>query len=142
MKADPSQDKYFYITGWIVFGLFALYLLISEILDFSLVRHIPPCALHSMTGYYCPGCGGTRAVLSLIKGNLLTSIFYHPFVIYAFAIGGWFMISQTIERISKHKINIGMHYRHIYLWLALIIIVVNCLIKNLALAIWGIPLMG
>ena len=134
MKAEPSQDIYFYVTGWIICGLFVLYLGASVIFDFSLSKYIPLCALHSMTG--------TRAVLSLLDGHLLMSFFYHPFVLYAVVFGGWFMISQTIERISRHKIRIAMHYRNIYLWLALAIVVVNCLIKNLVLAIWGIPLMA
>lgn len=142
MKAEPSHDIYFYVTGWIMIGLLSLYLFVTKILNISLVQYIPPCALHTMTGYYCPGCGGTRAVLSLMEGNLLLSIFYHPFVIYALVVGGWFMISQTIERISGHKLCIGMHYRNIYLWLALAIIVLNCLIKNLVLGIGGIALMG
>lgn len=142
MKAEPSQDKYFYVTGWILCGLLGLYVFITKILDFSLVEYIPACALKEMTGYYCPGCGGTRAVLSLLDGHLLLSIFYHPFVVYTLIIGGWFMISQTIERVSRHKIPIGMHYRNIYLWLALAIVVVNCLVKNLVLGIWGIALMG
>lgn len=142
MKAEPSQDIYFYVTGWIVCGIFALYVAASILFDFSLAHYIPACSLHVMTGYYCPGCGGTRAVLSLLDGHLLTSFFYHPFVLYAVVVGGWFMISQTIERVSRHKIRIAMHYRNIYLWLALAIVIVNCLIKNLVLGIWGIPLMG
>ena len=32
-----------------------------------------PCLFHMMTGAYCPGCGGTRAVKSLLKGEILLS---------------------------------------------------------------------
>jgi hypothetical protein len=30
----------------------------------------PPCVFHLLTGLYCPGCGGTRAILALLAGNV------------------------------------------------------------------------
>lgn len=42
-----------------------------------------PCLFHTLTGAYCPGCGGTRAVKSLLKGKILLSALYHPLVPYA-----------------------------------------------------------
>lgn len=41
-----------------------------------------PCLFHFFTGFYCPGCGGTRAVRLLLQGNLVKSFVYHPFVLY------------------------------------------------------------
>lgn len=52
------------------------------------------------------------------------------------------MISQMIERISRGKIHIGMHYRDLYLWIALVIAIVNCLVKNLILATTGVAPLG
>lgn len=98
--------------------------------------------IHSMTGYYCPGCGGTRATYALLHGKIITSLYYHPIVVYGVVVGGWFMISQTIERLSRGKLCVGMRYRDLYLWIALAIAIVNCLVKNLVLAITGIALLG
>lgn len=106
------------------------------------VIHVAPCMIHSMTGYYCPGCGGTRATYALLHGKIITSLYYHPIVVYGVVVGGWFMISQTIERLSQGKLRIGMRYRDLYLWIALTIAIVNCLVKNLVLAITGIALLG
>lgn len=36
-----------------------------------------PCAFHSLTGLYCPGCGGTRAVRELLYGDLRMSFQHH-----------------------------------------------------------------
>ena len=33
-----------------------------------------PCLFHLMTGLYCPGCGGTRAVRALFRGDLAMSL--------------------------------------------------------------------
>ncbi len=45
--------------------------------------------------------------------------FYHPIVVYTAVFFGWFMLSQTIEKASRGRFAIGMHYRDIYLWIAL-----------------------
>lgn len=42
-----------------------------------------PCLFHWITGLYCPGCGGTRAIGALLQGQLLKSFCYHPFVLFA-----------------------------------------------------------
>ena len=44
-----------------------------------------PCLFHAMTGFYCPGCGGTRAVAALLRGDLVSSFCYHPLVLYGAA---------------------------------------------------------
>ena len=41
-----------------------------------------PCLFHLVTGYYCPGCGGTRAIASLLHGQLFRSFLYHPVILY------------------------------------------------------------
>lgn len=141
MKTDKLLDKIFYIIGWIciaigaiVFGLYRAGVLPTI--------HMTSCMIHAMTGYYCPGCGGTRATYALLHGKIITSLYYHPIVVYGVVVGGWFMISQTIERISRGKIHIGMHYRDLYLWIALVIAIVNCLVKNLILATTGVAPLG
>lgn len=39
-----------------------------------------PCIFKEITGFYCPGCGGTRSVLALCSGNVIKSFLLHPFV--------------------------------------------------------------
>ncbi|MCC8167769.1 MAG: DUF2752 domain-containing protein [Clostridiales bacterium] len=140
LKADPSQDFYLYIVGWCLIGTFALLMTVLKVSGLRLSEIIPPCIFHFLTGYYCPGCGGTRAIIALVHGQLLKSFMYHPFVAYIAVLGGWFMISQTIERISGYRIRIGLHYRNIYVWITLILIFGNWIIKNLVLFAAGIHL--
>ena len=106
---------------------------------FQLLR---PCAVNALTGFYCPGCGGTRAVHALLSGHIFRSFACHPIVPMAAVLAGWFMVSQTIERISAGRIRIGMHMRDVYLWGALGVIIANFLVKNLALLIWGVDLLA
>lgn len=132
-KKINTDENVLYIIGWIliVFLLFAviLYFLFPTFLK----QYLPGCMFLTITGLYCPGCGGTRAVIALLRGKLLTSFICHPFVPYTAFVGGWFMISQSIERISKGRLPVGMKYRDIYLWIAFVLVAVNFLLKNILL---------
>lgn len=141
MKTDASMDRFFYIAGWIGIGLAVGYVLLSNLFGFRLTEVLPPCAFHLLTGFYCPGCGGTRAVTALLQGKVIQSLYYHPLVVYTAVIGGWFMISHSIELLSKKKWCIGMHYRNIYLWIALAIIGIHCVVKNVVLGMGGYAMM-
>lgn len=140
-KIDERVDRQFFVFGWIAIAVVLLLGTFVKVTGFNPLQLLGPCLLHALSGYYCPGCGGTRAVKFLLQGQLLKSFCYHPIVLYAVVLGGWFMISQTIERVSRGKIRIGLHFREIYMWLALTIIIINCLVKNLALLIWNVDLL-
>lgn len=99
--------------------------------------NMPPCIFHAFTGYYCPGCGGTRAVKALLQCRFVRSVYYHPFVPYAAVIYTCFMVSQTAERISRGKLSIGMHYHNYYIWIALILILGNFILKNILHHFYG-----
>ena len=115
--------------------------MIVKINGIGILHKMPPCAFNKVTGLYCPGCGGTRATIALFRGQIIRSFRFHPFVLYGFVVGGWFMISQTIQRISKDRIKIGMHFRPVYLWIALAIVLINWLVKNAFILIGGIDLL-
>lgn len=38
------------------------------------------CYFYRKTGYYCPGCGSTRAVLALLDGHPLLSVHENPLI--------------------------------------------------------------
>ena len=50
-------------------------------------RHMPPCAFYRVTGLYCPGCGNTRSVLSLLDGHIWQSLRYNITPILLTALG-------------------------------------------------------
>ena len=91
-------DNVLYILGLSGAVICCVYLLISKITGFRIENYLYPCLFHTVTGYYCPGCGGTRAVCALFQGHFLISFLEHPFVPYAAVLCAWFLLSQTIER--------------------------------------------
>nr|WP_125666649.1 DUF2752 domain-containing protein [Paenibacillus baekrokdamisoli] len=39
-----------------------------------------PCAFHELTGFFCPGCGITRVVISLLSLDFVQAFRYNPLV--------------------------------------------------------------
>lgn len=100
-----------------------------------------PCLFHQLTGLYCPGCGGTRAVKYLLHGQLLKSFQYHPLVLYALAVvilesGSW--LAAKIRK--KPQLYVGRET--VFLYIALALVLVNWVVKNICLAVFGIDLLS
>lgn len=51
------------------------------------------------------------------------------------------LLSQTIERLSHHKLPLAMHYKDRYLWIGLAILIINCMVKNIVRFFWGVSLL-
>ena len=73
----------------------------------------------------------------IFAGSFLMSFLYHPVVLYSALIYISFMVTQTMEYVTKGKIH-GMLIRMGYLYGALAIIGVNWVVKNVLLIGWGI----
>lgn len=52
------------------------------------------------------------------------------------------MLSQTIERLSRGKVRIGMRYRDCYLWISLVIIGINVIVKDALLLGLGVDVLA
>ena len=141
MRQREKEETALFYIGWSLVFIASVLALIYKLFPLPLSKLLLPCLVNSTLGIYCPGCGGTRAVWALFHGKIVRSFFFHPLVIYTAAAGGWFLISQSIERISRHRIKIGMKYRDIYIWAALAIVIINFIIKNLLLIVWNIDLL-
>ena len=142
IEKDEQGSQSLYIMGWCAIGAFILLGIFLHITGLNLSQVLGQCMFYRMSGLYCPGCGGTRAARALFAGDIVASFKYHPLVPLAAVLGAWFMISQTLERISKGKIRIAMHFREVYIWIVLAIILINVLVKDMALVVWGVDLMA
>lgn len=54
-------------------------------------QHVPLCLLHALTGLDCPGCGATRAVHALLRGDVLLALRCNAllFVLLPLAAAAW-----------------------------------------------------
>lgn len=132
-EEQKKIEQAFYIIGASFLGFALILYLLYQMMPVHLEKILMPCMFKKITGFYCPGCGGTRAVAALFKGKWLLSFFYHPIVPYTAAIYIWYMTSHSIQRLSRGKIEVGMSYRDVYLWIALVLVAANFLVKNFLL---------
>src|SRR5580765_1418004 len=44
---------------------------------------LPQCPFHAMTGLWCPGCGSTRVVRSLLHGDIVHAFAMNPLLVLA-----------------------------------------------------------
>lgn len=152
-KKSPSLKDYFpgrteyelYWMGWGFILLFFIFmgimkgvnLLTRKKLGWGFSDLSIECVWWTNFGIYCPGCGGTRAVNALFHLQLLKSFYYHPLVPYMALGGGWFLLSHTIGILSKGRWK-GIRFRSWYVVLALVIVIVQFMIKNILLLGFGI----
>lgn len=111
----------------------------EKILDF-LFGLLPPCVFHEVTGFYCPGCGSTRSVRFLIRGDIGNSFIYNPIVPYtiiATFIFLTFVVKYKISGKSLNKEKIGLPM----LYIGVIILLLNWIIKDWLLIFRGIDLL-
>jgi hypothetical protein len=72
------------------------------------------CPIHSLTGFFCPGCGSTRSVRALLAGDLQLAIHNNALLLAAPALMG---IGFLLNKYSKNRM-------WLYAFLALLVIVV------------------
>ena len=84
-----------------------------------------PCIFHEITGLYCPGCGGTRAMFSLIKLDFYQAMRYNALIIL-------FPILIIILMVNK-KIPKAVWY------IILIIVILFGIIRNIPIFKFLIP---
>ena len=100
-----------------------------------------PCVFYSLTGFYCPGCGGTRAVRALLSGHPVLSFLYHPVVPYmasvaVWAAASWILYFATGNRRFRPELDDRIAYA------AAGIVILNFIIKNGLLVFAGIDVIG
>ena len=99
-----------------------------------------PCGVHDIFRIYCPGCGGTRALFELLKGNLLQSLIYNPAILLGAILIAYYEIGVMITLIKKkgkryYKKN-GLVYGY------LIILAVFAIARDYLLVGMGIDVIG
>lgn len=140
MKTDKNgTEQTLYRLGLAAILVVAAVLFLIKWFRIPLSGPLFACPIYSMTGLFCPGCGGTRAFHLLFQGKVLASVLCHPLVVYGLALYVLFMGSHTLKIFTCGKIK-GFAYRHIYIKIAVAFLILNVLVKNLAWIFWRVNL--
>ncbi len=131
MKREKTLEEQLYFIG--------LFFLTAGVIGFPIYfglimpnLKLSSCMFLQVFGFYCPGCGGTRAVQALFVGNILKSLWYHPLVLYTLVIFGGFMLTQTLKRLHVRGIK-GWKVHGWHFYGAAILLSANWILKNILL---------
>ena len=137
MRGDPITDREAYPAAWITLAALTAAFLIWR---FALGEPtVSRCWVWEHWHIYCPGCGGTRALIALARGQLETAIRYHPPVVITLALAGAYLLTQTVWRLRGRR---GWVLRYRAWWPAALVglFLTNCLARNILLLGVGIAM--
>ena len=137
MFPDKRVEYKLYLAGLVFAAVSAAGIAVLVFTPFK----IPGCTFKSVTGLYCPGCGGTRAVAAFIQGHWARSFRYHPFVPYCGILYIIFMTKGTLALFSKEKFPY-MKFRNGYIYFGIVILLVQFVIKDIMLLVYGVDVLG
>jgi hypothetical protein len=96
----------------------------------------PRCIFHALTGWECPGCGGTRAVYHLLHLRLAEAFHYNALltVVAPFALT-WFLVwyAELLFRNRRHKFPLRLPVT-VCLYF---VVVLFGVVRNLPFSIFG-----
>ena len=130
-------DREVYPAVWItVTGLTVVFLIWKYVLH---APTISGCWVYRAWHLYCPGCGGTRALMALARGHLLQALWYHPLVPVTVIWAAIYLCSQTLWRLLGRN-GWTLHYDPRWPKWLLWLLITNWIGKNLLLVGFGIEL--
>lgn len=112
-----NNNKKHYIVIAIILGILFIYIFLKYNIGI-------PCIFHKLTNLYCPGCGMTRAFISLIKLDLYQAFRYNMLVIIYVP---FFIIYGVNKYILKNKYKIP---RFIF-YILLVITILFAILRNI-----------
>lgn len=135
--------KQWLIFGAVNIGLVGLILLIKCYLAFvsiPIVKMFGQCLFAKALHLYCPGCGGTRAVASLLRFDFLTSLRYNPLVLMFVSLFVYYDIKAVINIIKGKDKVLGLNAKLLFVILA--VVLAFFILRNALLLIWHIDPVG
>lgn len=95
------------------------------------IEMLPVCWVYESTGFFCPACGITRCVSSLLQGNWIQAFFYHM----VFFVGILYLLVINIVYIvnlnKKEKIGTWVYPKYWYVFIFVILLFFYTIIRNM-----------
>ena len=127
MKYLLKKDNSVFISILITY----IIIILLVIIYFSFLKSyisIPACPIYTHFGIFCPACGGTRALISILNFDIISSISFNPIVIYTLVFSTLYLITGSINIAFKKNINI---HAKLILKIGIFILFANWIIKNI-----------
>ena len=92
-------------------------------------RFYPRCLFYALTGWQCPGCGGLRAMHSLLHGNVGAAFTYNPLLVSLVPVALGTALWLVFQKSSGKSLRLPI--KPLCLWLLLGVGVVFAVVRNL-----------
>jgi hypothetical protein len=97
------------------------------VVDPQAVDWLPKCPFHQLTGWHCPGCGGTRAAHAMLHGDFAQALAFNPLLI----VGGPVLIAICVWRRMRDGAGWSLAIRPAWIWGLFALLVLFTLLRNL-----------
>ena len=97
-----TRSKQWQLTAGVVTCLAGVTVL--RIFDPATSGVFPPCPVHYLTGWYCPGCGSLRAVHQLLHGNLSAAWAMNPLTVVLLPFLTYGLIAWVVAETSGKQL--------------------------------------
>lgn len=105
-------------------------LLLVQYFPISLLSY--PCIFHKITGLYCAGCGGTRALISFFHGDILNAIHLNALLMVLLPVAFYCYLAGFFKTFFKVKLPFPKNYFP-WLWVLLAFTFIFMIIRNIDL---------
>ncbi|MEE0700290.1 MAG: DUF2752 domain-containing protein [Bacilli bacterium] len=107
----------------IIITVLVLYYALGQFLSFYI-----PCPIHYLTGYYCPGCGVTRMLTSIIKLDFYQAFHYNMliFLLIPFFVTYFIFQLSAFLKTKKNVMN-GKSFNKVWITLVVVFLVFGIL---------------
>lgn len=96
------------------------------------------CPFRRVTGIHCPGCGGTRSMLALIRGDFLEALHDNPAAPLLVLIVLLFYLEAVFAAFGKH---VKLFPRNVWFWCVLLgIHLVWSVVRNFVPSMLPVPI--
>ena len=97
-KKLEETDKLLYELGLVALGICIAAVLLYFFAGFDLLGLKYPCLFYKVTHYPCPGCGGTRAMRALLRGDIRRCLYDYPPMIFGVVVYVVFMVRCFLHK--------------------------------------------
>ena len=117
-----NTDKLLYEMGLVALGIGIAAVLLYFCTGINILNLKYPCLFNKLTHLCCPGCGGTRAMRALLRGEILKSIYDYPPLIFGVVVFIIFMVRCFLYRhFGIRKSRDGAVVKYIYIFLVIML---------------------
>ncbi len=89
-----------------------------------------PCIVRRVTGFSCPGCGNSRALIALLHLDFLGAVKYNLLIFPELLFVGYVLITVTARYIKTGVYSMTFQHEGV-LWLFLVLLVVWTVVRNI-----------